>query len=71
LIGDYFVILDFYPEIDIFNLLKWTIEDGVQWYEAVKLMNQCKEMTLNSVASAFHSAESQVYNWTRNFDDIR
>ena len=34
--SDYFPILETYPEIDLFSLVKWSVEDGIQMYEMIK-----------------------------------
>ena len=66
--SDYFPILETYPEIDLFSLVKWSVEDGIQMYEMIKLLETENETTLNSIASAHNCAEGYVEHWTRNFD---
>ena len=66
--SDYFPILETYPEIDLFSLVKWSVEDGIQMYEMIKLLETENETTLNSIASAHNCAERYVEHWTRNFD---
>ena len=66
--SDYFSILETYPEIDLFSLVKWSVKDGIQMYEMIKLLENDNAATLNTIASAHNCAEGYVEHWTRNFD---
>jgi len=61
--SDYFPIWQEYPTADLFNLVKWTVPNGIQWYETMKLLRKKKELTLEDISAAYRIAEEHVPNW--------
>ena len=63
LFSDYFVIWEEYPHADLFSLVKWTVKDGVRWYETMKILRKKKELELEDIAYAYSLAERHADEW--------
>ena len=63
LFSDYFVIWEEYPRADLFSLVKWTVKDGVRWYETMKILREKTELELEDIAYAYSHAEKHAEEW--------
>jgi len=66
--SDYLPILEQYPEIDLFSLVKWSVKDGIQMYEMLNMLERVNEANLGIIASAHAKAEEKIEEWTRKFN---
>lgn len=62
--GEYFSIWDTYPEADIFSMTKWTVPEGLQKYEAIRLFSQNKKGNPDDLKLAYQQAGKYTHNWT-------
>jgi len=61
--SEYFPIWEEYPHADLFNLVKWTVPDGIQWYEAMKMLRKADELKLSDISYVYNLAERNVPEW--------
>ena len=66
LFGDFFPIWENYPELDVFALAKWSVANGLLFYEAIQRLPEKVNKTV--ISKVFSEAKSHVHEWTR---DIR
>jgi hypothetical protein len=66
--GDYFIIWDEFPKVDIFALAKWSVPGGIQIFETLRLLDEANgRITLQDVREAFERAgRDHVQKWTRS-----
>ena len=67
--GEYFCIWDDYPDVDIMNMAKWTINDGLNLYETLQLVNEIPKInSLEQVNTAYYTAKEFAHDkWTCGF----
>lgn len=60
---DYWEIWESYPDLNVFSLLKWTVEDGIKIYEALQRLPRRFES--GGISKLLVEAEKYVPQWTR------
>jgi hypothetical protein len=65
---DYLLLLENYPDADVFALSKWSVRNGIKIYETINELNkETQPVTQNDISSAAERAVNYVFRWTRNF----
>lgn len=59
----YFEIWEAFPDMDIFALVKWTIQDGLRLYEMIKILREKKLLSKSTVKEAFDAAQHKTGKW--------
>jgi len=70
LYGEYFCIWDDYPDVDVTNLAKWTIDDGLNLYETWQLLNDVTIINKlgEQVNNCYYRAKEFAHaKWTGGF----
>lgn len=63
---DFFPIWESYPDADIIALARWSIKNGVNICEMVKMLNTVKhKIGLKDVASIYHRTKDVIQHWRR------
>jgi len=67
--GQFFDIWESYPDIDLFGIVKWTVEDGLRLFETIKELdkNSHKIETLAAVNDAYDKVEDNAKQWNGRF----
>lgn len=60
---DYWEIWESYPDLNVFSLLKWTVEDGIKIYEALQRLPRRFESS--GISKLLDEADKYVSQWTR------
>lgn len=65
--GDFFPIWEDYPNMDLFGLVKWSVEDGLRLYEMIKSLDDgiSRIDTLKTVNDTYYKVEEDAKQWNR------
>lgn len=63
--SEYFPILETYPDADLFGMVKWSVDDGIRIFEALKLVRTKRVVCRKDFTDALREAGKHVRFWTR------
>jgi len=61
--SSYFTLWKEYPELDLFSMTMWTVQEGLKTYETIEKMRTLPKISLRLVNSIYNQSTGKKYYW--------